>query len=81
MKSRKSGRLCRLMLSAEPKLWRGFNLLENRMSWILLFLCQRLVLTNFYDIIKVHNLCKDNCITRMLKCKYRKEMTLWKTKI
>ena len=31
--------------------------------------------------IKVHNLCKDNCLIRMLKCKYRKEMTLWKTKI
>ena len=41
---------------------------------------KKLILTNLYDIIKVHNLCKDNCSIRMLKCKHRKEMTLWKTK-
>ena len=41
---------------------------------------KKLILTNLYDIIKVHNLCKDNYGIRMLKCKHRKEMTLWKTK-
>ena len=41
---------------------------------------KKLILTHLCDIIKVHNLCKDNCSIRMLKCKHRKEMTLWKTK-
>ena len=41
---------------------------------------EKLILTSLYDIIKVHNRCKDNCRIGMLKCKHRKEMTLWKTK-
>ena len=41
---------------------------------------KKLILTHLCGMIKVHNLCKDNCSIRMLKCKHRKEMTLWKTK-
>ncbi len=62
-----------LLLSLSIRLFGNAFMYANRIL--------RLVLTNFYDIIKIHNLRKDGRRICMLKCKYRREMTLWKTKI